>query len=77
MVPTRSLKLIMVKIVAAPYSTLEREINRECTVAEYLTTVTDPNLRKTLTTYRLSVLRCVNEDPKANQLKQSFFNYQT
>ena len=24
-----------------------------------------------------SVTGCVNEDPKANQLKQSFFNYQT
>ena len=29
-------------------------INREYTVAEYLTTVTDPNLRKALTMYRLS-----------------------
>ena len=29
-------------------------LNREYTVVEYLTTVTDPNLRKALTTYRLS-----------------------
>ena len=29
-------------------------LNREYTVAEYLTTVTDPNLRKALTMYRLS-----------------------
>ena len=29
-------------------------LNREYTVAEYLTTVTDPNLRKALTVYRLS-----------------------
>ena len=29
-------------------------LNRVYTVAEYLTTVTDPNLRKTLTIYRLS-----------------------
>ena len=29
-------------------------IKRECTVAEYLTTVTDPNLSKALTMYRLS-----------------------
>ena len=29
-------------------------LNREHTVAEYLATVTDPNLRKALTTYRLS-----------------------
>ena len=28
-------------------------LNREYTVAEYLTTVTDPNLRKALTMYRL------------------------
>ena len=30
------------------------DLNREYTVAEYLTTVTDPNLRKALTKYRLS-----------------------
>jgi hypothetical protein len=29
-------------------------LNREYTVAEYLTTVTDPNVRKALTMYRLS-----------------------
>ena len=29
-------------------------LNREYTVAEYLTTVTEPNLRKALTMYRLS-----------------------
>ena len=29
-------------------------LHRENTVAEYLTTVTDPNLRKVLTMYRLS-----------------------
>ena len=29
-------------------------LNREYTVAEYLTTVTDPKLRKVLTMYRLS-----------------------
>ena len=29
-------------------------LNREYTEAEYLTTVTDPNLRKALTMYRLS-----------------------
>ena len=29
-------------------------LNREYTMAEYLTTVTDPNLRKALTMYRLS-----------------------
>ena len=29
-------------------------LNREYTVAEYLTTVTDPGLRKSLTMYRLS-----------------------
>ena len=29
-------------------------LNREYTVAEYLTTVTYPNLRKTMTMYRLS-----------------------
>ena len=29
-------------------------LNRQYTVAEYLTTVTDPNLRKALTMYRLS-----------------------
>ena len=29
-------------------------LNREYTVAEYLATVTDPNLRKALTIYRLS-----------------------
>ena len=29
-------------------------LNREYTVAEYLTTVTDPNLRNALTMYRLS-----------------------
>ena len=29
-------------------------LNREYTVAEYLTTVTDPNLRTALTMYRLS-----------------------
>ena len=31
-------------------------LNREYTVAEYLTTVTDPNLRKSLTMYTLSEL---------------------
>ena len=30
-------------------------LNREYTVAKYLTTVTDPNLRKALTMYRLSI----------------------
>jgi hypothetical protein len=30
------------------------QINREYTVAEYLTTVTDPDVRKALTMYRLS-----------------------
>ena len=29
-------------------------LNREYIVSEYLTTVTDPNLRKALTMYRLS-----------------------
>ena len=29
-------------------------LNRDYTVAEYLTTVTDPNLKKALTMYRLS-----------------------
>ena len=29
-------------------------LNREYTVAEYLTTVTDPNIRKSLTMYKLS-----------------------
>ena len=33
--------------------------------------------KKPLLQNRQKMLRCVNEDPKANQLKQSFFNYQT